>query len=231
MQNAPKAVWSIPYISVAFFPSLKHNFIAYCFSKVSSRPDCIFEIHRLWQSFFSRVYSNSCCSCLFKPEIIKIGQSSHKMYSNNIVNSQESTTILNACTKKVWKLIEYTMYLLLVGIYSVVEPVCHRWMWIFKARIDICHHSLTFSSFLSVDLCESRCMSTSGPSSSLCNSFLMLIIHSNFLLCSFCSYILLQDCFVSFSGCLFVLLFNGILTFKGYLMSKPFFLKNSRGTI
>ena len=29
-----------------------------------------------------------------------MGQSSHKMYSNNIVNSQESTTILNACTKK-----------------------------------------------------------------------------------------------------------------------------------
>ena len=31
---------------------------------------------------------------------MKIGQSSYKMYSNNIVNIQESTTILNACTKK-----------------------------------------------------------------------------------------------------------------------------------
>ena len=31
---------------------------------------------------------------------MKIGQSSHKMYSNNIVNFQESTTILNDCTKK-----------------------------------------------------------------------------------------------------------------------------------
>ena len=40
----------------------------------------------------------------------KIGQSSHKMYSNNIVNFQESTTILNACKKKVWKLIEGTTY-------------------------------------------------------------------------------------------------------------------------
>ena len=79
------------------FPSLKHNFIAY---SSSSRPDCIFEIHQLWQSVFSRVYSNCCCSCSFEPEIIKIGQSSHKMYSNNIVNFQESTTILNACTKK-----------------------------------------------------------------------------------------------------------------------------------
>ena len=34
MQDAPKAVWSIPYVSVAFFPSLKQNFIAYCSSKV-----------------------------------------------------------------------------------------------------------------------------------------------------------------------------------------------------
>ena len=46
------------------------------------------------------MYSNSCCSCWFEPEIIKIGQPSHKMYGNNIVNFQESTTILNACTKK-----------------------------------------------------------------------------------------------------------------------------------
>ena len=43
-------------------------------------------------------------------KIIKIGQSSHKMYSNNIVNFQEPTTILNSCTKKVWKLIECTTY-------------------------------------------------------------------------------------------------------------------------
>ena len=62
--------------------------------------DCIFEIHQLWQSGFSWVYSNCYCSSSFKPEIIKIGQSSHKMYRKNIVNFQESTTILNACTKK-----------------------------------------------------------------------------------------------------------------------------------
>ena len=31
MQDAPKEVWSIPYVSVAFFPSLKQNFIAYRF--------------------------------------------------------------------------------------------------------------------------------------------------------------------------------------------------------
>ena len=75
MQDGPKAVWSIPYVSVAFFPSLKQKFIAYRSSKVWY---CIFEIHQLWQSGFSRVYSN-CCSCSFEAEIIKIGQPSHKM--------------------------------------------------------------------------------------------------------------------------------------------------------
>ena len=90
--------------------SLKQNFIAYRSSKVSSSPDCIFEIHQLWQSGFSRVYSNSCCSCSFEAEIIKIGQSSHQMFSNNILIVQESTIILNACTKKVWKRIECTTY-------------------------------------------------------------------------------------------------------------------------
>ena len=79
------------------FPSLKQNFITYPSSKVS---DCISKIHQLWQSVFSRVYSNCCCSCWFEPEIINIGKSSHRLYSNNILNSQESTTILNACTKK-----------------------------------------------------------------------------------------------------------------------------------
>ena len=101
IQDAPKAVWSIPYVSVVFFPSLKQIFIAYRSSKVSSRPDCIFEIHQLWQSGFSRVCSNFCCSCLFEPGIIKIGQSSHKMYCNNILN-------FKFLYKEVWKLIECT---------------------------------------------------------------------------------------------------------------------------
>ena len=43
MQDGRKAVWSIPYISVAFFPSLKQNFISYHSSKVSSRRDCILK--------------------------------------------------------------------------------------------------------------------------------------------------------------------------------------------
>ena len=84
--------------SIRFFGIfLKQNFIAYRSSKMS---DCLFEIHQQWQSDFSRVYSNCCCSCSFKPEIINIGLSSHKIYSNNILKFQESATILNACTKK-----------------------------------------------------------------------------------------------------------------------------------
>ena len=85
MQDDPKAAWSIPYVSVAFFPSLKHTFIAYLSSEESLCPDCIVEIHQQWQSGFSSVYSNSCCSCSFEPEIIKIGQSSSNVYSNNML--------------------------------------------------------------------------------------------------------------------------------------------------
>ena len=107
LQDGLKAVWSLPYVSVAsFFPSLKQNFIAYRSSKVSSHPYCIFEIHQLWWFGFSWVYTNCCCSSSFESEIIKIGQSSHKMYSNNILNFQESSTILNACTKKSGNLLE-----------------------------------------------------------------------------------------------------------------------------
>ena len=73
--------WSISSLkySVRFrgiFPSLKQNFNAYRSSNVSSSPDYIFEIHQLWQSSFSRVYSNSCCSCSFeryKSKILLIG--------------------------------------------------------------------------------------------------------------------------------------------------------------
>ena len=89
--------------SEAFHTFLWHffqNFIADRSSQVSSRPDCIFEIHQLWQSGFSRVHYNCGCSCSFEVEIIKISLSSHKMYSNNILNFQVSTIIFNACTKK-----------------------------------------------------------------------------------------------------------------------------------
>ena len=83
-------------------------FIAWHFSKFKTKFYCILffltpRLHFLKflkQSGFSRVYSNCCCNSSFEPEIIKIGLTSHKMYSNNIVNFQESMTILNACTKK-----------------------------------------------------------------------------------------------------------------------------------
>ena len=103
----------------SIFPSLKRNFLACRSSKVS---DCIFEIHQLWQSGFCRVYFNSYCSCSFEPEIIKIGQSSHKMYSNNMLNFQESKTNLKSCAKKVWKLTEWTTHT-----HTHTHIYIHRW--------------------------------------------------------------------------------------------------------
>ena len=99
-----RARWSKSSLkhSISFcgiFPSLKQNFIPYCSSKVSSRSNCIFEIHQLWQSGFRKVYFNYCCNSSFEPEIIKFDQSSYNMYTNKILNYQESTTILNACKK------------------------------------------------------------------------------------------------------------------------------------
>ena len=112
---------------------------------MSSCPDCIFEIHQLWQSGFSKVYSNCCCNCSFETEIIKICQSSHKMYSNNIVKIHECTTILNACTKKVWKLIEDTTYsgqIEMVLCWVAETAIACKWVlilfwWVFfLIRID-----------------------------------------------------------------------------------------------
>ncbi len=68
------------------------------------------------------MYYNTCCSCSFEPEILNIGQSSHKMYINNIVNFQESTTILNAHTKKVWKLIVCTLNFFFFSIFLTGGP-------------------------------------------------------------------------------------------------------------
>ena len=89
------------------FSKFKTEF--YCISSLSSCLDCIFEIDQLWQSVFSRVYYNCCCSCSFEAEIIKIGQSSHKMDSNN----SEFSKVYNnfkCLYKKVWKTIECTTY-------------------------------------------------------------------------------------------------------------------------
>ena len=131
------------------FPSLKQIFIAYRSSKVSSRSDCICEIPQLWQSGFSRVYSNCCCSCSFEAEIIKIGQSSYKMYSNIIQNFQESTTNLNACTKKVWKLIEGPTYI--INVFPS-DKLHHIWYGMTASMIY-----LSFNRYL---LCHYREIST-----------------------------------------------------------------------
>ena len=146
MQDAPKAVWSIPYVSVAsFFPSLKRNFIAYRSSKVSWRPDCIFEIHQLWQSGFSRVYSNCYFSCSFETEIIKIGQSSLKMYSNNIVNFQESPTILNACTKKSGNLLNVPRIFMYSRVYK--HKYCIYFFFVGDFRIHVYFHNKILKLF------------------------------------------------------------------------------------
>ena len=62
------------------------------------------------------------------------------MYSNNILNVQASTTILNAHTKKVWILIVCTMYIYIYIYqlqqqleYTLLKPDCHCW-WISKMQ-------------------------------------------------------------------------------------------------
>ena len=66
------------------------------------------------------MHSNCCCSCSFEAEIIKIGQSSHKIYSNDILNFQESTTILNACIKKSGNLLNTPRIYIYIYIYVCV---------------------------------------------------------------------------------------------------------------
>ena len=119
MQDGRKAVWSFPYVFAAFFPSLKRNFIAYHSSKMSSRPDCIFEIHQQWKSGFNRMYSNSCCSYSFEPEIIKIGQWSHEMCSNNILNFQKVYDNFECLYKK--SLETYWMHDVYIYIYIYIQ--------------------------------------------------------------------------------------------------------------
>ena len=57
------------------------------------------------------------------------------MYSNKILNFQEST-ILNACTKKVWKLIECSTYIIIhshiyTHIYIHSHEYIYIWSWIY----------------------------------------------------------------------------------------------------
>ncbi len=123
-----------------------HTFLWHFFQM----PDCIFEIHQLWQSGLSRVYSKCCCSCSFEPEIIKIGEQSHMMYSYNILNFQESQTILNEHTKKVLKRIVCTSYICIYMQISlnIIDILClHIFFWIRSNSL------ITFIVFGGIDLC------------------------------------------------------------------------------
>ena len=75
------------------------------------------------------MYSNCCCCCSFEAEIIKIDQSSHEMYSNKILNFQESTKILNACRKKSGNLLKAPriyIYIYMCVCVCVCVCVCGR---------------------------------------------------------------------------------------------------------
>ena len=98
-----------------FFQVLNHFFLHIVLLKCPHAQIAFFKIYQLWQSGFSRVYSNCCCSCWFEPEIIKVVQSTHKMYSNNIVNSKP---ILNACTKKSGNLLKAPRIYVYVSIWK-----------------------------------------------------------------------------------------------------------------
>ena len=96
----------------------------------SSHPDCIFEVHQLWQSGFSKVYSNCCCSCSFEPGIIEIGLSSHKMYSNNILSfkcvyQKKSGNLLKAPHTHTHTYIY--IYIYIYFIWSKVRSFQHEW--------------------------------------------------------------------------------------------------------
>ena len=83
------------------------------------------------------MYSNCVCSCSFESEIMKISQSFYKIYSNNIVNYQESTTMLNARTKMSGNLLNalriYVCLSVSVGKHVYPINVC-VYVYVFECR-------------------------------------------------------------------------------------------------
>ena len=104
-----------------------------------------------WQWGFSREYSNSYCSCSFEPEIIEIVQSSDKMYSNNIVNFQESSTILNTHEKNVLKLIVSTSYIYVRGSFKRFYILARR-IWIISSIVQKIHVYRLFSRVIKIKI-------------------------------------------------------------------------------
>ena len=66
------------------------------------------------------MYFYSYCNCSFEREIIKIGQSSHKVYSNNILNFQESTKNLNAYRKNSGNVLKAPLMFVSICIYIYI---------------------------------------------------------------------------------------------------------------
>ena len=75
------------------------------------------------------------------------------MYSKNILNFQESTTILNACTKEVWKHIVCTSFLQ-YNVYTHTPPPTQIYIYIYT------YHTT----------CESTCDTLSSSASNQCDN-------------------------------------------------------------
>ena len=143
--------------------------------------DWIFEIHQLWQSSFRRLHSNSFCSCSFEAEIIKLGQSSHKMYSNKILNFQESTTILNTRRKGVWKLIVCTSYLSFFSVTPVYNPCSYFNLFYFLLRISSNNKLQKNAIMLKKYFLNSEYLVQIKAPIKICKSFFLPYIHLYFI--------------------------------------------------
>ena len=72
------------------------------------------------------------------------------MYSNNILTFQESTTILNVHTKKGWKLIVCTLYMVTISLYTVMRVMTGKVIW-FTQNGYLCRYTtliLRYFNFL-----------------------------------------------------------------------------------
>ena len=88
------------------------------------------------------MYSNSCGSSSFEPEIIKIGQSSNKLYSNNILTFQVSTTIFDAQTKKPGN-ISYALRMYISKSWQQLSRVCLKVLFLIATTLK-CRGGGTF---------------------------------------------------------------------------------------
>ena len=112
MLESRNAVWSIPYVSVVFFPTLKQNFIAYRSSKVSWRPDCIFEIHQVWQS------DRRCAA-------VQLMHSTDPSYDNRTIASTLKMQILIATNNRDVPRVMKTKFPATVMVFGVVSSEGH----------------------------------------------------------------------------------------------------------